>query len=287
MKKPTELKQRTTNEYFGKVFSELFKEWKSRTPDGNQQMFAELCFLSSKNSISKYANGKSIPSDATVDEMIRVFNEAGMNVSIEDFIPHTDKDTYRYDPSRAKGIQDHSREFAQKIGLSEGFMDFITNCTNFSDPEEGYPIWSPLALYPSEFRGFETTEKELEYLNDSMFVIEYHRRPLATTNAVSDDRSYTIPMKDGSSFLMSEIDLRILKDLQDKVVEMVKFLYFMRRKDMKIQEVKAIKQANPMTRDEEHNQTIISGRYLKKDDLIAIDPYMQYLKFVDKDGKEV
>lgn len=287
MKNTNELKQRTTNEYFGKVFSELYKEWKSKTPDGNQQMFAELCKLGSKNSVSNYARGKSIPTDASVDEIIRVFREAGMNVTIEDFIPHTDADTYRYDPSRAKSIQDHSREFARSIGLSDDFLDFITNYTDFSDPDEGYPIWSPLTQYPSEFKEFKTTEKELEYLNGSFFVSEYHRRPLATTTAVSDDQSFTIPMKDGSSFLMSEIDLRILKDLQDKVVEVIRFHYFKRRKDMQIQEVKATKQANQMTHDEAHNQIIIGHHALSKEELIAIDPYMQYLKFVDENGKEV
>lgn len=280
-----ELRKRTTNIYFAKRFSELIKEWKTKTGK-TQKEFSDECY-SNPNSIGNYKNGSDFPSPATIDALIRVFNNAGMNVTVEDFIPHTNDDAYHYDPSRAKGIQDHNREFAQKIGLSEGFMDFITNCTNFSDPEEGYPIWSPLALYPSGFRGFETTEKELEYLNDSMMVIEYHRRPLATTHAVSDDRSYTIQMKDGSSFLMSEIDLRILKDLQDKVVEMVKFLYFMRRKDMKIQEVKAIKQANPMTRDEKKKSIHIGHHELEIPELIAIDPYMQYLKFVDKNGKEV
>lgn len=287
MKKPIELKQRTTNEYFGKVFSRLFNEWKTRTTNGTQQKFAELCFLSNKNSISNYANGKSIPSGATVDEIIRVFNEAGMNVTIEDFIPHTDEDRYHHDPIRAKGIQDHSRKFAQQIGLSEGFIEFITNCTDFCDPDNGYPIWTPLAFQLSGLDAFSTTEKELEYLQDSRLVFEYHRRPPATTHAVSDDRSYTIQMKDGSSFLLSEIDLRILKNIQDRVAEFVEFVYLLRRKEMKDQEVKAIKQANPMTRNEKKKSIQIGHRELEIPELIAIDPYMQYLKFADKDGKEV
>lgn len=287
MKKARTISERTTKKFFGKKFSELYKEWKVRTHNGNQEMFADKCFITNKSSVSKYARGLQLPSDLTIENIIRVFNEAGMNVTIEDFIPHTEDDTYHHDPKRVKGIQDHSREFARSIGLSDGFLDFITNHTDLSDPEEGYPIWSPLARYPSFINGFDTTEKELEYLKDRMFVTEYHRRPLATTHAVSDDRSYTVPMEDGTSFLLSEIDLRILKDLQDKVVDVVKYFYFKRKKEMKEQEINAIKQANPSHYDEVHNQTVMYDHILSKDELIAIDPYMQYLKWVDKDGKEV
>lgn len=286
MNSPINLKQRTTNKFFSKVFSKKYKEWNEKTHK-TQQDFAEECEMQNKNSVSNWSTGKQIPKDDTFEKILRVFNEAGIPTTIEDFIPHTPDDTYHHDPQRVKGIQDHSREFARSIGLSDGFLDFITSHTDFSDPDEGYPIWSPLALYPSYINGFDTNEKELEYLKDRMFVTEYHRRPLATTHAVSDDRSYTVPMEDGTSFLLSEIDLRILKDLQDKVVDVVKYFYFKRKKEMKEQEINAIKQANPSHYDEVHNQTVMYDHILSKDELIAIDLYMQYLKWVDKDGKEV
>lgn len=286
MKQPNELKKRTTNEYFGKVFSALYKKWKEKTPDGNQQKFAELCRLADKNSVSNYSRGKSIPTDASVDEIIRVFNEAGMNVTVDDFIPRTDDDTYRYDPSRVKAIQDHHQKFAEEIGLSDGFLKFIFDHTDFDDPNEGYPVWSPLAIVPNSGKPFKTDIEDLKYLNDFLLVDEFGRMALKKTHAVTENQKFTVKMQDGSSIILSEIDLRILKDLQDKVVDMVKYLYFIRRKEMKSQEINATKQANPQI-PTTGGRGIGYGVSLSKDDLIAIDPYLQYVKFVDKNGKEV
>ena len=55
---------------------------------------------------------------------------------------------------------------------------------------------------------------------------------------------------------------------------------------MKSQEINATKQANPQI-PTTGGRGIGYGVSLSKDDLIAIDPYLQYVKFVDKNGKEV
>lgn len=286
MRGTSELGRRTTNTFFAKRFSELIDEWKSKTGK-TQNQFAKDCF-SNPNSIGKYKKGTAMPTDVTVNEMIRVFNEAGIDVTIEDFIPHTEEDIYHHDPNRVKGIQDHSREFAKNIGLSENFLDFITSCTNFSDPDEGYPIWSPLVRPTAYAVPFKTDKEELKYLEGLPFIAEFIRRPLGTTNAVTDDQKYTIPMGDGTFFLMSEIDLRILKDLQDKVVDVVEYFYFKRKKEMRKQEIEATKRAYDVRFDEENKSIFMTPYFLTKSDFIGIDPYMQYLKWVDKEtGKEV
>lgn len=288
VKSTNELKQRTTNEYFGKVFSELYQEWKSKTPDSNQQKFAELCHLGSKNSVSNYARGKSIPTDASVDEIIRVFNEAGMDVTREDFVPHTDDDTYRYDPSRVKDMQNRNRDIAKNIGLSEDFLNFVFDHTDFDDPDEGYPVWSPIASIPTNvMKRFHTDVKELKYLDGVFGICEFTRVPLKTTEAVTDDQKYTVKMSDGSSFVITEIDLHILKDLQDSIVDVIKYFYFKRKKAMKEQVIEVTKRHYSVERNKEKHTYTVSHHALSKEDYIAIDPYYQYMTFVDENGKEV
>ena len=109
-----------------------------------------------------------------------------------------------------------------------------------------------------------------------------------TTKAASDDKRFVVETKDnGSSVILHEIDLRILKELQDRITLMAKFFYYTRRSDMKAQVVRATKEANPVYYDEAHRQTVHKGYVLREKDLIRIDPYMQYLKFVNENGKEV
>lgn len=273
MKKPIELKQRTTNEYFGKVFSRLYKEWKSRTPDGNQQMFAELCFLSSNRSISKYVNGKTIPTDATIDEIIRVFNEAGMNVTIEDFIPHTGEDMMLYDPRLLNKMQSLNWEFAKEIGLSEGFLDFLFNYTGFNDPDEGYPTWS--FLQEHLVRSFTTQDKELKYL-EGYDVLEYYHFPMLQTCAVSDNSEFTVNDKNGKSTITQTIDLRILKDLQDEIVAYIQYFYYKRKKELKAQEIEATKLTNPIDQIDPKEKKI-NYHAISRDELLRIDPYTKYL----------
>lgn len=277
------VRQRTTTAFFGKKFSELIEEWKKLT-NGTQEEFAKKAF-SNKNSIGNYKRGQ-IPNDDKIQSLVDVFNDAGMNVSIEDFVPHGDDDTYKYDPSRVKAIQDHHQKFAEEIGLSDGFLNFIFNHTDFDNPDEGYPVWSPLALMPPKFEPFESDIEDLKYLNNVYLVHEYVRMPLKKTRVVAENQKFTVKMQDGSSIILSEIDLRILKDLQDKIVDVIKFFYFTRRKEMKAQEIEATKQANrpiPTT----GTGRGVGVRSLGKKEYIEIDPYMQYLQFVDKNGKEV
>lgn len=275
---PDELRKRTTNIYFAKRFSELIKEWKKRTGK-TQKQFSTQCYTT-PNSITNYKNGTDFPSPIAISAMIDVFNEAGMNVTVEDFVPHTHEDSYRYDPNHVKRIQDHCQEFAKEIGLNEGFLNFLFDSTSFGDPDEGYPVWSPLDWVPTSM--YQPYVKELEYLRDEWIVSNFVRRPLRTTQAVTDDQKFTVQIEDGSSIMLSEIDLRILKDLQDSIVDAVQYFYHKRRKIMLSQAVEAVKQANPKGKGALSYQVALG-----KEGLIKIDPYMQYVKFVDKDGKEV
>lgn len=282
--KADELRKRTTNVYFAKRFSELITEWKKRT-GMTQKQFATLCY-SNPNSITNYKNGVDFPSPATIDQIISVFNDAELNVTIEDFIPHGNDDTYKYDPSRVKAIQDHNQEYVEEIGLSDGFLDFVFNHTDFSDPNEGYPIWSPLALMPFKPEPFKTEIEDLKYLNDMFLVHEYGRLELMKTHVVPENQKFAVKMQDGSTVILTRIDLRILKDLQDKIVDVVKYIYFTRRKEMKSQVINATKQANPQLSTNNGRGIGINGS-LSKNELIAIDPYMQYLTWVDENGKEI
>ena len=264
------VRQRTTNTFFGKKFSELIEEWKKMT-NGTQEEFAKKAF-SNKNSIGNYKRGQ-IPNDDKIQSLVDVFNEAGMNVSIEDFIPHTGEDMMLYDPRLLNKMQSLNWEFAKEIGLSEGFLDFLFNYTGFNDPDEGYPTWSFLHehLVPS----FTTQNEELKYL-EGYDVHEFYHFPMLQTCAVSDNAEFTVNDKNGKSTITQTIDLRILKDLQDEVVAFIKFFYYKRKKELKAQETEATKLANPITQID-INKKDIKYHAISRDELLQIDPYTKYL----------
>lgn len=281
------VRQRTTTAFFGKKFSELIEEWKKLT-NGTQEEFAKKAF-SNKNSIGNYKRGQ-IPNDDKIQSLIDVFNDAGMNVSIEDFVPHGD-DTFKYDPSRVKAIQEYQQKLAEEIGLSDGFLDFIFNHTDFSDPDEGYPIWSPLSLMPFKHdprkpEPFKTDVEELKFLNGISYVQEFGRLELLKTHVIPESQKMAVKMQDGTTVILTEMDLRVLKDLQDKIVDMVKYLYFVRRKEMRTQVINATKQRYSKIQPNQPGAWGILGIRLSKDDLIAIDPYMQYLEWIDETEEE-
>ena len=276
MKGKSELARRTTNTYFAKRFSELIEEWKTKT-GGTQEQFATAC-LSNKNSIGNYKKGKSIPTDATINEMITVFNDAGMNVKIEDFMLPAYTGLSLNDPSRVKMIQDHSREVAEKIGLSEDFLRFLSDNTSFHDIKDGYCVWTPLCR---EFGGkndsieFNGRAKGLEKLKGHK-IIRYGRRFKLRTHLPLDDQSFTLNATENTNIFLSETDMYILKEMQDQIVEMIEYLYFAHRRKLENQVTKAILRANQF--DEKGN---LKSAPLSNDDLIAIDPYMK--RYLEKE----
>ena len=281
MKGKSELGRRTTNTYFAKRFSELIEEWKEKTGK-TQKQFADDC-SSNQNSIGNYKSGKSIPNDTTVLKMISVFNDAGMNVTFEDFIPDGG-DRALYDPQMLRLLQDLNWEYAKEIGLSEEFLKFIFKYTGFNDPDEGYPVWSPMR--ERIVHSFTTQEEELKYLEGHDVAESYHYSMLETRAVSNGNNEFTARTNDGGSAITQTIDLHILKDLQDNIIDVIKYFYFKRRKTMRAQEIKATKLANPIIQKE--GRTAIIGRHkFTKNELIEIDPYKKYLDWKNwKDEEE-
>ena len=277
-----ELKKRTTNVYFAKRFSELIKEWKKRTGK-TQRQFAKDCF-SNPNSITNYKNGTDFPSPAMINEILRVFNDADMDVTIEDFLPYNKDEDFLYDPDILKIMQKLNREFANEIGLSEDFLNFLFKCTGFSDPDEGYPVWS--GMDDRLVHSFKTQEKELKYL-EGFDIVEFYHYPMLQTRAVTDKTNeFTARGKDGASTIIQTVDLHILKDLQDNIVDIIKYFYFKRRKELKAQEIEMIKLANPIIKCDGQPPFVGTHKFTK-DELIEIDPYKKYLDWKDWKDEEV
>lgn len=243
------LSKKTTSEYFGRRFNEALAKWKKESGK-TQDDFSKEAFVS-PNMITRYKKGEAFPSDAVLEDICKV-----LGVDEDCFIP-TGSDEYKYSSAYITDLIKQKKSLAEDIGLNIGFMDLVINSTNFI---EEYPFWTPIDFSGNIIEG------------------KYQRRKLAKTEVDLDEDSFMIRDDDGKSIILSDVDLHIMKDIQDKVVEYIRFLYFERKKIMQEQEQKANKEYSP--------DGISSRSYLTPKELCEIDAYMKYLRWINPETNE-
>lgn len=250
------LSEKVSREYFCKKFNTALKMWKEKTGK-KQEDFAKKIFVSA-NSFSAYKKG-TLPSDETFELMIKEFRNAGLDITEEFFLYSTHEEKYR---SSKEYVEDEvvrgRMDFAEEIGVSLEFLRFVWDCIDTSQ----YPVWSPIIKLPT----------------GQPFENEYKRKPLMKTEV---DTDFLQVQTDEGKYLLGDIDIHILKDIQRQVECFIEYLFLQRRKDMEEEVLEANKQYRIPLDD-----TGLAFGYspLSPEKLIAIDGYMKYLKFVE--GRE-
>lgn len=204
----TELSRQSTLPYFAMRLRMAIDDWKQRT-GGLQRELAARCDIS-QQSLNFYLRGDRWPDDTIVDLLC-----GELGVTRDYFIPTSNADTYMYDPSRISKHQQNMDAIAAQIGLESAFYDLVMKYAGLTCSD----------IYTS----FKT---QLD-LNRQFDIEKYYipsRKDPAITEAAQGGR-YSIPAdKEGrQAWMLSATDLRIMKELQDKVFQYFQEFYKQQR----------------------------------------------------------
>lgn len=252
------LQRATTSKYFGERFTEALNRWTKDTGK-TQKDFADLLGVSA-NTISSYKKGKIYPRDYVLNMILKEFG-----VTKEYFIPQTHGDLYRDSPEFVAGIVAQKRDFMKQIGLDEGFLQFVHDCTGFDDTDDGYPQWLPL------YYDFINSKYYYPSPADSRVEASSSRDKVEDGKVGFEDGQF-LTSENGKTHILHENDLRVLKDIQDEVAEFIRFKYHERRRQMQ----KNLETANRMSISKDENGAT-SYSILTHEQIVDIDKYSEYL----------
>ena len=202
--------------FFGAKFSELYKAWKKNNPGCTQTDFGKLFNPEiTRQTVTSWKSGDVVPEKYNLDQICSIFG-----VTVDEFIPRTDKDVYAYEASRQADVAENTLlPFCETIGLDIDFIKLARKLLG-SQYDEMFPIWSPIQRIPSLFKD------------------EYIRRgPAALAKAAEmtgADYLQIQVIEDGEAKLidLTLTDLLFLKDLQDRITDTILFEFSRRAREL-------------------------------------------------------
>lgn len=246
-------KKQYNKEYVCRVLQKLYAmKWQTKGANNNQQALANEINRRigdervDNKLVSKWLNGDIEPVKY-LPILSEIFNE-----DIDIFTPSTHDDKYQYASDfadqKAKDLEEQAKKDF-KIDLT--FVQALKNI--IPDFDSRFPVSTPL-----QFREFDSNK-------------EYFKRPKHEEAAPASKKYKLLQIThDGQNQFLSMFDLKILKDVQNKVKDYVCSIFEETAADL----VKREEEAN--RRYIEANTNIWEGVRLSADDLQHIDPYGFY-----------
>lgn len=157
---------------------------------------------------------------------------------------HTHDYRYHYDSAFTKEMHEQFNRYNHAIGLNENFLRFVKQ----SVPDDLFPVYSPIVV-------------EHDLLGSN-----YKRQPLADAQAVNTSNEYQRTI-DGKTVNLSYADYQFLLTVQDEVIDLVKYLYSQRTREMQAE----VRKAQISSEVTENGITSFCDV-----DLNQFDPYLKY-----------
>ena len=243
-----------SKEYFSDRFTTALEEWKEKTKL-NEGDFAKRIYRS-QNSITGYKQGTKMPYSDTVSLMVEEFQKAGLDITMEYFYPSSREDKYKYGDKYVGTLVQNRMDMAEKIDLSLDFLRFIWDKVDTST----YPVWTPLNLNCGLF--MDASYKRMSPAETKILVKATDSMPTGFLQVKTDEGIY----------VLSIVDLCVLKEMQKQVQCFIEYLFLQRRKEMEEQLKEANKQFKP-----EIGGVKMEGAPLSGKEIIAIDKYMEFI----------
>lgn len=195
--------------------------------------------------VSKWLNG-TVPEEENIKCICEVL---GLS---EDYFEPSDRDRYRDDSQFITELGQKHVAFAKEIGLD---LDLVKALHNLTDWDTIFPMYSPIE--PSDVEKFFLSNK-WERLNG-----------FVSSAPIDKSLDFLQTQKDGKLLTLHRADLVYLKEVQDKVVEYVEYLFYKRAQEMKkeVEEVNAF--ANP-------GGTGRRSKLFVREHLFEIDRFQKY-----------
>lgn len=236
--------------FFAKRFTVALEEWKRKNKEKGgksdlQKSFALMIGVTD-NMIPQYKSGKSYPRRGTIENIIKV-----LGVPDDYFTPTTHDELYEGSSEFITELGRRHVEFSEEIGLD---LNMVKALHSLLDWDTLFPQYSPIIEY--------RTDLLPEYKRQSDF---------AESAPIDPSLDFLQIERDGQTLTLHRCDLAYLKEVQDKVVELVEFLFYKRHGEME----KEVEEVNRRT----HLKTTDGGeafRPIHKDEMFEIDRFAKY-----------
>ena len=230
---------------FASNLRQHYEKWKVKEYGRNQGKLAKAVGLKDRKSIFNYMNAVNYPDPDILEKLCEVLETTPeeLNGLNDDFMKK-----YKYDEETAQKVRNGYDAFCTGIGLNNDFLKYVRSAL----PDSVFPLFTP--LYQDFFTDQYVRTEPIE-------TVENHDRPeqqITTSDGIHSDLTYP--------------DYAFLKDVQDKVTELIEIMYYKRSKEMET----AVKRINS-----ECMKTTPDGKqYFVKADkkmLCEYDPYYRYI----------
>ena len=223
----------TEGEYKKNVFRNLYEtKWKAEGKTQEDFVYAVRAIDPqngiSKSYVSKYLNGKYTPSPQNIKIFCQIFG-----VEMDEFIPSTYIDKYRYDRIYQDDLQGWLEDISTDcFGLNLSFWYGIRQIMG-KDFDKLFPMFAP--LYPV-LLPFPVTTDEGE--NPISF---YGRRsePFVESATGTKGKSLFQVERNGKNYNLSPCDLKYLQALQKRIIKAIKKDFIDHRAELDMAKVKA------------------------------------------------
>lgn len=145
-----------------------------------------------------------------------------LGVSPNVYEPTTHDEKYGKSSDYITKVGKANMAFAEQEGLN---LELVSGLAGIMDFDELFPVYAPIVELTSD---------------QDTGIKKYGRMKNADSAPIDERLSFLQIHQNGKTVTMSRADLAFLKEVQDKVVEYVEFLFYQRSKEMKREEEQVI-----------------------------------------------
>lgn len=203
---------------FGARFSKQFQKGKKKGRWSSQKDFGQqLKPPASRSSVANWCKGDDFPTPERLKQICEIF---GVNEDYFNTENATRAELYEYASEYVTEIGIENSLFSEEIGLN---LDLVYGLSQIVDFDKLFPLYAPIWQFKTD-------------PNDPFHRI--YNRNVTHANSAPIDKSLEFFQidREGKKITLSKPDLAYLKEVQDKIVEYVEFLFFNRTKEMKEEE---------------------------------------------------
>ena len=255
-------------------FRELLDAWKEQQKANNKphsnyefakqvneqerQLRGDLatCRVDYRN-VSKWYNGTN--PEKYIEEISRVFG-----VPVSSFSPQSHDERYSDSSEFITELGKEHVEFAKEIGLDLELTRALTRVVDFDDL---FPLYAPINhAYMGTIDGdptgsvYKMWDRKVNYMNSAV---------------IDKDLSFLQIERDGKRITLHKGDIAFLKEVQDKVVDYVRYLFFARTEEMRTETDRFNKDRYPIETTEK-GETCISTVPIDKQFVLDHDRFARY-----------
>lgn len=201
----------TKKKITGARINKQFQRWKNGVKGRSKSSFVKLFDPSiSRATLENWLKGEDIPTKYNMEQLCTLFGVPDDYFNIDNA---TYDELYHYSSVYQTQIGKKHIQFSQMIGLD---VDFIRKLSHLVDFDTLFPMYAPIN----------------EHMDSGKYDRKVNFADSAHMEEIDEDLGFLQVNQKGKRLTLSRGDLAFLKEVQEKVIDYVEYLFFHRSKEM-------------------------------------------------------